>query len=100
MSSSKARADAAWRAFIEFVHNPEGRSCTEPWDTPTVPKTKPKTRRRRHITLERAMKEAEKAGIKPTSAKVTADGVQFDLTEHAANDDSQNEWDDKLKVRK
>ncbi len=83
--------DQAWKSLCEFVkHRPV--DDPEPWEVTTVkPTVKPvKRTRKRKLTLDRAMRQASKAGIAVSSATLTPDGVKLELGE-ATN--QTNPWD-------
>ena len=75
----------AWTALCAFAKDPERRGdYREPWEVPTA-------RRKRKVSLARAMKQADKAGLSVTAATLTADGVELHWSEASAN--TSNEWD-------
>ena len=86
-------SDEAWKAFCLFSRNPHrDRDPREPWDVVTTPRPKIKTRKRR-MTLARAMKQANRAGVAVQSVTVKSDGVELQLGEAATPDHEVNEWD-------
>jgi hypothetical protein len=82
--------DDAWKAFCDFTKHPERHGDPrEPWEIATT-KPKPKQTRQRKMTLVRALKQADKAGVKVGSATVKPDGVMLELGE---TPDPPNPWD-------
>jgi hypothetical protein len=90
-----------WKACVEFIKKPIPLYHQRPWPTPPISpfaiKPKPpiqtiKRTRRRQLTLDRAMRQANKAGITVKSATLTPDGVKLDLGDQA-NSDQPNPWD-------
>jgi hypothetical protein len=62
---------SSWAALCDFVKTGPGDDTREPWEIVTSP-AKPK--RRRKVTVDRAMRQAAKAGLSVSSATITADG--------------------------
>jgi hypothetical protein len=93
--------DDAWRAFCDFVKHPHPHRDAdprEPWEVITRPaKPKPKQTRKRKVTLTRALKQADKAGVLVSGATVKPDGsVALELgnkSNGASLNDDLNEWD-------
>jgi hypothetical protein len=82
--------DEAWKALCAFARNPvRSGDPREPWDVTTTP-PKPKSTRKRRMTLARAMKQADRAGVKVGSVVMKPDGVTLELGE-ASN--QPNPWD-------
>jgi hypothetical protein len=81
----------AWRALCAFAKQPHrSDDPREPWEVVTS-SAKPKTKsRRRKITVDRAMRQAAKAGLSVSAATITADGgVELRLGEPQ----QPNPWD-------
>ena len=81
----------AWAAFCAFARNPYPDDDRERWDIVTTPRPKIKSRKRR-MTLGRAMKQANRAGVAVQSVTVKSDGVELQLGE-AVTPDQANPWD-------
>jgi hypothetical protein len=86
-----------WRALCAFAKNPNAYlypDDPEPWEVITTkpPTKKLKRTRQRQLTLDRAMRQANKAGVAVKSATLTPDGVKLDLGDQA-NSDQPNPWD-------
>lgn len=95
----KDEEEASWRAMTAFAKNPTSTADPrEPWEVHTV-KPKQKQTRKRRMTLSRALKQADRAGIKVGSATVKTDGVVLELGDQndPQIDDEPNEWDVVLK---
>jgi hypothetical protein len=84
--------NAAWKALCVYAAHPERFSrehpSLEPWEIKTI---KPPKKRRRPVTLQRAMKAASKAGIAVAGATLTPEGVKLDIGEAVQH--SPNPWD-------
>jgi hypothetical protein len=93
--------NAAWRAMVAFSKDPTAEvDPRESWEIHTV-KPKQKQTRRRKMTLDRALKQASKAGVKVGTATVKPDGVVLELGgKPPIDDDEPNEWDAVLKKGK
>ena len=87
--------DAAWQALCAFAKNSIVRGeprvyLEEPWEVTTSP-AKPKIKTRKvKVTLDRAMKQANKAGIAISGATINADGS---ATLHFGEPQQSNPWD-------
>jgi hypothetical protein len=81
--------DDAWRALCAFVKHPYPADDREPWDIVTT-RPKPRKTRKRRMTLARALKQADKAGVAVSSAVVKTDGVVLELGETSTQ---PNPWD-------
>lgn len=86
------KSETAWEAFCNFAKEPnyykDPRDMWEIADSLRPPK---KRTRKRKVTLDRAMKQASKAGVSVNGATITADGgVKLEL---GKDDVGPNEWD-------
>ena len=85
--------DTAYRAFMKGVPVRGGPSEVEPWDQETHPPKKQPIKRKCKVTIDRAMKQANQAGLSVSSATVTAEGgVKLELGE--TSNGQHNPWDD------
>jgi len=84
-------SDDVWAALCAFAKNPQLQGDPrEPWEIVTTRKPKPKTRKRK-MTLARALRQADKAGVAVSSATITANGVELQMGETAV--ETANEGD-------
>jgi hypothetical protein len=82
--------DDAWKALCDFAKHPERHGDPrEPWEIVTT-KPKPKQTRKHRVTLARALRQADRAGVSVSSATVKPDGVVLELGE---TPDQSNPWD-------
>jgi hypothetical protein len=82
-----------WLGFFRVNDLP----VREPWDIETYP---PKKKRKRQMTLARAMRQAREAGLAVSAVTVNADGSVTLLFGEAApqsNGATGSEWDEVLK---
>jgi hypothetical protein len=83
--------DDSWRALCAFAKNPHGADDPrEPWEFVTT-RPKPKQTRKRKMTLARALRQADKAGVAVRNAVVKPDGVELQLS--GETPDQPNPWD-------
>jgi hypothetical protein len=84
--------DDAWKALCRFARHPHD-DPREPWEVVTT-KRKPTQTRRRKVTLARALRQADRAGVPICGATVKADGsVALELGSSSPRDEEFNEWD-------
>jgi hypothetical protein len=81
--------DNPWTTLCSFARYPYPADDREPWDVVTTPRPKTKTRKRR-MTLARALRQADKAGVSVSNAVIKPDGVELQLGETV---ETGNEWD-------
>jgi hypothetical protein len=82
--------DDAWRALIDFAAGSPPTDDREPWDVSTSP---PKKKRRRKVSLSRALAQANRAGVEVKAATLTPEGgVTIEIGEADAT--KPNSWDD------
>ena len=85
------KSDAAWRALCAFAANPHrSDDPRERWEIVTTKSIAKRTRKRK-VTLDQAMKQANKAGIAVSVATINPDGsASLQLGEAAQQ---SNPWD-------
>jgi hypothetical protein len=91
--------DTAWKAYCRFAKCGHREytmwDMVEPWERGEYPPPKPKktsTRRRKMMTLNRALKQAMRAGVSVVNATLTPDGVRLEIA-NGNGRDTINEWD-------
>ncbi len=82
--------DAAWKTYCRFMELGSEPDWREPWEVETRPKRRA---RKRSVTLDRALKQASKAGIAVSGASLNADGSATLIFGEAPNGHDFNEWD-------
>jgi hypothetical protein len=86
--------DTAWKIYCRDAADPWARyspiDFQEPWERRLHPPKPKKTRRR--MTLNRALKQAARAGVSVVNATLTPDGVRLEIANGNGHDDT-NEWD-------
>jgi hypothetical protein len=88
-----------WTAFCAFGKHPyRYADLDEPWDIVTTPRPQIKTRKSQ-MTLARALKRADKAGVTFRNAVVEPEGVELQLGETPPGNghDQVDEWDEVLR---
>jgi hypothetical protein len=87
------KSETAWQAFCNFAKDPNYyKDPREAWEIADTLKPPKKQTRKRKMTLGRAMKQANKAGVAVNGATITADGgVKLELGE--ASQIEVNPWD-------
>jgi hypothetical protein len=87
--------DAAWKYFCLWAQHPcryDGSDLEEPWDVKTI---KPKKRRKRKVTLSKAMHAAQREGLVVSGATITTEGITLAFGEETAVlPNGHNAWDD------
>lgn len=92
------KGNDGWQALCAFVRHPYPDDDREPWDIITT-RPKPKQTRKRRMTLARALRQADKAGVSVSNVVVKPEGVELQLGETPPSNghDQVNEWDEVLR---
>lgn len=80
-----------WGALCAYAEFPYPNDDREPWDVICTPRKKIRTRQRK-VTLARALKQADQAGVAIRNATVTPNGIELQLGE-ATSENQPNPWD-------
>lgn len=86
------KSETPWQALCNFAADPNYyKDPRETWEILETTKPPAKKRsRKRKMTLDRAMRQVDKAGLRIASATLTPEGVKLELGEV---DQTANPWD-------